>query len=190
MRLLRPIEALLLLAMASGTLSAQGSADPPNRLPLLVGPSIALGSGPALTTAIGAGLTFELSRNVHLRGEVARFVQGLGSACSDDWPDSHRCSARPVQAMAGAGAVVRHNRLAVTADVLGGVHRVDDATLGVTAPAVRFEAGVHFDVTQRWLLGIATSYSTAFDRSYQDLMGERPEYYLVALTLRYRMWRR
>jgi hypothetical protein len=137
------------------------------------------------TIALGAGASWDLSRHLRLRAEATRFVDGI-APCDDSWPESEACSARPMEAVAGIGLVARPvARVAVTAELLGGVNRMDRSGLGGAAPAVRVGTGIETRLGSSWVGGLVAFRSTAFNAQYEDLIGKRPTYRMVGLTLRY-----
>lgn len=153
---------------------------------LWVGPSVGAGQGPAASISTGLGLLVQLQGPFRLRVEGGRTIQGL-TACEQVWPESYECDARPVELLVGTGLGRKlGRRSSAYLDAFGGIHRVDPE-FGGTAPAVRLAAGTQVLLGGAWLGSLDAYWQRALNDEYETLMGQKPQYLMIAVAVRYRI---
>lgn len=154
-------------------------------------PSIALalraGQGPAPTLELALSGTISPSSGLRLTVEAARLTQGIG-VCEQEFPDSYRCSARPVQLLAGASLLHPVGSWLIRGDAAVGAHRVD-ADFGGTSPLLRLGGGVERELSADWALQVDAAWSRAFNATWRDRLGDPPVYRMMGVGVRRRLGR-
>lgn len=191
-RLLLP----LLLAVLPATVLPPGAAS--QEIPGTTGPttrpyppSIALalraGGGPAPTLEVALSGALSPTSGLRLTLEAARLTQGIG-VCEQEFPDSYRCSARPVQLLAGASLLHPVGSWLIRGDAAVGAHRVD-ADFGGTSPLLRLGGGVERELSADWALQVDAAWSRAFNATWRDRLGDPPVYRMMGVGVRRRLGR-
>jgi len=178
------------LTAASAPARAQANNDVASGPALSIGIGVGIGRGPTQTLTLGAGAVVDLPGPLRLKVELGRAVQGVGTTCEDAWPSSYACSARPLEVLAGPGITkLLGGRTALTAEVLGGLQRMDREECCGTAPALRLGGEMEARVRSesRWVMALGGYWLTAFNEAYRTLMGERPSYRILTVGVRYRV---
>lgn len=152
-------------------------------------PSIALalraGHGPAPTLELALSGAMSPSPGLRLTAEAGRLTQGIG-VCEDQFPDSYRCSARPIQLLGGASILRPAGSWLLRGDAAVGAHRVDDE-FGGTSPLLRLGGGVERELSAYWVLQVDAAWSRAFNATWRDRLGDPPVYRMMGVGVRRRL---
>lgn len=152
-------------------------------------PDIALavrgGRGPAATLEMALSGTVSPTSGLRLGVEAARLFQGIES-CEQEFPDSYRCSARPLQLLVGASVLRPSGSWLLRGDAAVGAHRVSE-DFGGTSPLLRLGGGVERELSADWVLQVDAAWSRAFNATWRHRLGAPPVYRMMGVGIRRRL---